>query len=163
MANILPTKFHFENNLFSPADIEVLLGHPVEVLANVRVRENELSVDAIRSAMTGDEDITLKFNSAEEYWSCEVWNGDGCTGLGDSSEAGLALLAAYADYKLQLASDDEVLPALSRELNSFIDLHGYETLSADELLSELVDLPDAPDCHRAWLEDFIERWDAANQ
>ncbi len=161
MTEAMPTKYHFENNLYTEDDIEALLGQPAHVLAKVRVRDNELGVEAIRAAMAGDEDITLKFDSAEEYWDCEVWNGDGCTGTGGHEVAGLALLAAYADYKIKLAANDDVLRALSRELISFIDLHGYPALSADELLLELVDRPKVPDSHRTWLEDFIERWDAA--
>lgn len=160
MTEAMPTKYHFENDLYTADDIEALLGQPAHVLANIRVRENELGVEAIRTAMAGDEDITLKFDSAEEYWSCEVWNGDGCTGTGDHEEAGLALLAAYADYKLKLASNDEVLQSLTRELTSFADMHGYEPQSADELLFVLERQGNAPQAHLDWLRDFSARWEA---
>tara|TARA_R110001583_G_scaffold190021_1_gene353897 strand:+ start:9453 stop:9941 length:489 start_codon:yes stop_codon:yes gene_type:complete len=162
MNSTLPTKYHFENNLYSADDIVALLGSSIAELSQTQMHDNELSFDVIRAAMNGDEDIKLAFDSAEEYWTCEVWNGDGCIGNGDGDEARLALLAAYADYRLKLAPANVVLSALSHELNTFITHHGYDQLSADDLLLSLFERDDVPQAHLTWVEDFITRWDEAS-
>lgn len=54
------------------------------------------------------------------------------------------------------------IETLTNEYTAYLTKHGLPKMSADELLYELIDTG-ADDGHRAWLSNFVDRWNIAQE